>query len=77
MALNLENAIPMRWPSGPLEIARREKTEGFGPRVRQTLERWHQPATLEILQNAPIDASSSLGRPACPPTRNSGARRFR
>jgi len=38
VALNLENAIPMRWPSGPLEIARREKTPGFSPRVRQALE---------------------------------------
>lgn len=55
MALNLENAIPMRWPSGPLEIARREKTPGFSPRVRQALERWHEPAGLEILQHAPID----------------------
>ena len=55
MPLNLENAIPMRWPSGPLEIARREKAEGFGPRIRQALERWHQPAALEFLQNTPID----------------------
>ena len=55
MGLNLEYTIPMRWPSGPLEIARREKTEGFGPRVRQAVERWHEPATLEILQNTPID----------------------
>ncbi|HUK18275.1 MAG TPA: hypothetical protein VLW65_17745 [Bryobacteraceae bacterium] len=56
VGLNLENAIPMRWPSGPLEIARREKTEGFGPRLRQALERWHEPAALEILQNTPIDS---------------------
>ena len=55
MGLNLENTVPMRWPSGPIEIARREKAEGFGPRVRQTLERWHQPVALEFLQNTPID----------------------
>jgi hypothetical protein len=67
VALNLENAVPMRWPSGPLEIARREKTEDFGPRLRQTLERWHQPAALEILQNTPIDClviSWASGLPA-------------
>ncbi len=53
--LNLENTVPMRWPSGPLEIARREKVEGLGTGVRQALERWHEPAALEILQNTPID----------------------
>lgn len=53
--LKLENTVPMRWPSGPVEIAGRERTGGFGPRVRQALERWHQPAALEILQNTPID----------------------
>jgi hypothetical protein len=53
--LNLENAIPMRWPGGPLEIARREKTEGFGPRVREALERWHQPFSLDILKDTPVD----------------------
>ena len=55
LGLNLDNTVPMRWQSGPLEIARREKTEGFGPRDRQALERWHQPAALEILQNTPVD----------------------
>ena len=55
MALNLENAIPMRWPGGPLEIARREKIEGFSPRIRQALERWHEPAALEILKETPVD----------------------
>jgi hypothetical protein len=55
MGLNLENAVPMRWPSGPLEIARRQKAEGFPPRVRQALERWHEPAALEILEDTPID----------------------
>ncbi len=55
MGLNLENAVPMRWPSGPLEIARREKSEGFGGRVRQALERWHEPSALDILQDTPID----------------------
>jgi hypothetical protein len=55
VGLNLENAVPMRWPSGPLEIARREKSEGFGARARQAVERWHEPSALEILNNTPID----------------------
>ncbi len=65
--LNLENAVPMRWPSGPLEIARREKSEGFGARARQALQRWHEPAALEILRNTPIDClviSWAAGLPA-------------
>jgi hypothetical protein len=53
--VNLQNAIPMRWPGGPLEIARREKMPGFSPRIRQALEHWHQPSALEFLQNSPID----------------------
>ena len=67
MGLNLENAVPMRWPSGPLEIARREKSEGFGARARQALERWHEPAALEILRDTPVDClilSWAAGLPA-------------
>ena len=67
VGLNLENTVPMRWPSGPLEIARREKRTGFSARVRQSLERWHEPAALEILQNTPIDClviSWAAGLPA-------------
>jgi hypothetical protein len=67
VGLNLENAVPMRWPSGALEIARREKSEGFGARARQALERWHQPAALEILQDTPVDSlilSWAAGLPA-------------
>ena len=45
----------MRWPSGPLELARREKSEGFGARARQALERWHEPSALDVLQDTPID----------------------
>jgi len=43
----------MRWPSGPLEIARRQKNEGFTPEVGKTLERWHEPATLDFLTDTP------------------------
>jgi hypothetical protein len=45
----------MRWASGPLEIALRGKTDGFTPQHKQTLERFHDPASLEILKDSPID----------------------
>jgi hypothetical protein len=54
MALSL-GTIPMRWPSGPLEAARRSKSGGFSPAVRQTLERWHDPAALDFLKGSPVD----------------------
>src|ERR1017187_1019301 len=63
----LQNAVPLRWPSGPLEIARREKTDGVNAQVRQTLERWHEPAALSILDGTSIDCivmSWASGLPA-------------
>ena len=51
----LQNLAPLRWPSGPLEIAKREKTEGFDAAIRQTLELWHEPEALEVLKDTPID----------------------
>ncbi len=51
----LSNAIPMRWPSGPLEVARRQKTEGFTAQARQVLEYWHSPSALDILQGTPVN----------------------
>ena len=51
----LLNSIPMRWPSGPLEIAKRQKTEGFTTQARQVLEFWHTPPALDILQGSPVN----------------------
>jgi hypothetical protein len=51
----LERAIPIRWTGGPLEIAARGKTENLTPRNTQTLERFHDPASLDILEGSPID----------------------
>jgi hypothetical protein len=45
----------MRWASGPLEIAKGGKTEGFTPQSKQTLDRFHDPASLDILKGSPID----------------------
>src|SRR4029078_4478002 len=53
--MGLLNSVPMRWPSGPLEIAIRQNGAGFTPQARQTLEYWHTPAALDILQNAPVN----------------------
>jgi len=51
----LRDDIPMLWPSGPLAVAKRQKSEGFAPETRQVLERWHQPAALDLLKNSPIN----------------------
>jgi len=51
----LPKAVPMRWASGPLEIALRGKTDGFTPQHKQTLERFHDPGSLDILKDSPID----------------------
>jgi hypothetical protein len=53
--MQFDNLVPLRWTSGPLEIARREKSEGFSSQSRQTLERWHDPAMLEFLKDSAID----------------------
>jgi hypothetical protein len=53
--MQFDNTVPLRWPSGPLEIARREKSAGFDAQIRQTLERWHDPAALEFLKGTAID----------------------
>jgi hypothetical protein len=51
----LSNLIPMRWPSGPLEIARRQKTEGYTAQNAQVLDFWHRPAALDILQGSAVN----------------------
>lgn len=51
----MQNAIPIRWPGGPLEVARRARSKGFTPQISQALERFHEPASLEILKDSPIN----------------------
>ena len=46
----------MCWPSGPLEIARRQKAEGFTAQARQVLDYWHGAAALEILAGTPVNS---------------------
>lgn len=51
----LSNSVPLRWLSGPLEIAKRQKTAGFTAQARQVLEYWHTPPALDIVQNSPVN----------------------
>ncbi len=54
MALS-SGSIPMRWPCGPLEIARRAKAEGFTAQAKETLQRWQDPDSLEMLKGTPVN----------------------
>jgi hypothetical protein len=54
MALS-PSIMPVRWHSGPLDIARREKSGDLTPQARNCLQRWHEPAALDLLKNTPID----------------------
>ena len=54
MALSSES-IPMRWPAGPLDIARRKNEKGFTADTAAVLQKWLDPATLAIVQGTPIN----------------------
>jgi hypothetical protein len=47
--------VPMKWPCGPLEIARRNKSQSIHADLKETLEAWGQPSTLELLNGTPIN----------------------
>jgi len=49
------NSITLRWPSGPLEAAIRQKKEGFTAQARQALEYWHAAPALDIVQGSPVN----------------------
>ena len=44
----------MRWPSGPLEIALREKAGRLTRDAAETLRKWHDPSTLALLEGTPV-----------------------
>jgi hypothetical protein len=57
----------MRWLAGPLDIGQREKKEGFTAKSKEVLERWLDPAVLEILRGTPVNClvvSWAAGLPA-------------
>ena len=49
--------IPARWQGGPLELVRRvrSKTAPAGAPEREALENWYDPATLDLLEDSPIN----------------------
>jgi len=49
------NWVPMKWPCGPLEIARREKSGSSNADVKETLEAWLRPSALNLLEGTPIN----------------------
>ncbi len=54
--MNLDTKwVPMKWPCGPLEIARRSRSRSFTPELKETLEAWGQPSTLEFLKGTPVN----------------------
>ena len=54
--MNLDTKwVPMKWPCGPLEIARRSKLMSFNAEMNETLEAWERPSTLDFLKGTPIN----------------------
>jgi hypothetical protein len=48
--------VPARWEGGPLEVVRRagDKALSVAP-VRDAIDRWYDPATLDLLDGAPVN----------------------
>jgi hypothetical protein len=54
--MNLDSKwVPMKWPCGPLEAARRNKSQTIDTDLKETIEAWGQPATLGLLKGTPIN----------------------
>ena len=54
--MNLDTKwAPMKWPCGPLEIARRSKLRSFTAGLKETLEAWQQPSALEFLKGTLVN----------------------
>jgi len=54
--MNLDTTwVPMKWPCGPLEIARRSRSISFNPGLQDTLEAWAQPSALDFLKGSPVN----------------------
>jgi hypothetical protein len=54
--MNLDSTwVPMKWPCGPLEIARRNKSQGINADLKEMVEACGQPFALELLKGTPIN----------------------
>jgi hypothetical protein len=47
--------VPMKWPCGPLEIARRSKSKSIAADLKEMLEASVQPSALGLLQGTPVN----------------------
>jgi hypothetical protein len=47
--------VPMKWPCGPLEWARRSKGKNLATGLKETIDAWAQPAALDILKGTPVN----------------------
>ena len=47
--------VPMKWPCGPLEWARRSTAKSVSSDLKDTLETWAQPAALDLLKGTPVN----------------------
>ena len=54
MALS-SSSIPMRWPGGPSRSPGAPRRRASRPRPKETLQRWQDPASLEILKGTPVN----------------------
>ncbi len=66
MALSAES-VPMRWPAGPLDIARRNKEKAVPPETAEALNKWLDPDALAVVQGTPVNClvvSWASGLPA-------------
>src|ERR1035438_3282071 len=60
-------SIPMRWPAGPVDVARRQKGKGFTPEMAEVLDKWGDPSLLELVRGTPVNClvvSWAAGLPA-------------
>jgi hypothetical protein len=53
--VELDNAVPLRWPCGPLEAERGKRREGFTALEEGALRQWCAPRALELLVGTPVN----------------------
>jgi len=47
--------VPMKWPCGPLDTVRHDKSGSINADVKEALEAWGQPSALELLKGSPVN----------------------
>jgi hypothetical protein len=52
---DLGACVPVRWPGGPLEVARRAAAKPLPAALASALERWYQPWSLDLLTGTPVN----------------------